>query len=73
MKREEKVIKNDIQYMRIPELTGDDEADQMSISYMPKPFRSSYEICYWQTMENNVLKICSYYFTPKVRIVLYRV
>jgi hypothetical protein len=38
--------------------------------YTPKPFRSKFEITYWRISTNNTFKIGSYYFTPRVSILV---
>jgi hypothetical protein len=40
------------------------EVDQCR--YVPEPFRHKFEICYWRIEGSNIVKVDSFYFTPKV-------
>jgi hypothetical protein len=40
------------------------EVDQCR--YVPEAFRHKFEICYWRIEESNIVKVNSFYFTPKV-------
>lgn len=58
---EDKYLEDTIAFMhyeQLPDLDG--------CRYIPQSFRHKFEICYWKLNAQNVVKVKSYYFTPRV-------